>query len=274
MKRCMTIVLGAMLLSGGLMASGCGGALISRDQEIAMGREAAPQFEQEFGGLVQDAALQSYVSQVGQAVAARSDRDMPYEFGLLRSDVPNAFALPGGKIYVTAGLMSIMDNERELAAVLGHEVAHVAQKHNVAALERQLGASVLLEVASIAIGGTAGDVAKGAGELVAGMMQLKYSRNAEYEADHFGMTYMERAGYNPYGMVELLSSLKEMSGSGGSRLGEMLSTHPLPDNRIDKARDTARGDYGRYSATAADPNRARFQAMRLQLVNSGQMVKQ
>jgi predicted Zn-dependent protease len=274
MKRSIMAALIAAVVGGPVMLAGCGGALISREQEIAMGREAAPEFEQEFGGLVQDAALQDYVDMVGQRVAARSDRDMPYEFDLLRSDVPNAFALPGGKIYITAGLMSDMENERELAAVLAHEVAHVAQKHNVAALERQLGASVLLELASAALGGTEGQIAEVAGGVVAGMVQLRYSRNAEYEADTFGIRYMERAGYNPWGMIELLTTLKNLSDSEPGSFAEMFSTHPLTSKRIEEARQTVRSEYSGYATSASDPSRDRFMQMRQRLVASGQIVPQ
>ena len=120
---------------------------ISPEQEIAMGNQAAPQFESEFGGKVPNAELQAYVQSVGGRVAQLSDRQMPYEFTLVSSQVPNAFALPGGKMFITAGLMGRMTNERQLAAVLGHEVGHVAARHNVKGMQRQIGASVLVQIA-------------------------------------------------------------------------------------------------------------------------------
>ncbi|MFP4054221.1 MAG: M48 family metalloprotease [Phycisphaerae bacterium] len=268
-RRLMVLLMAAMLGISSLMV-GCGDngfQLISREQEIAMGEEAAPKFKEEFGGEVEDEALQQYVRGVGQSVAAKADRPMPYEFTLVRSDTPNAFALPGGKIFITAGLMSYMENERELAAVLAHEVAHVVHRHNVDRLKQQMGASVLLEVAKIAIGPEHAETAGAVGNLVANMTLLKYSRDDEYEADRRGVSIMERAGYNPWGMVELLETLKALSGEGGGTFNEMFQTHPLPENRIDKARELVRDDYESYSAQSADPDAGRFRDMQQRLLD-------
>jgi predicted Zn-dependent protease len=250
-----------------LTAGGCGGMLISREQEIAMGREAAPKFKEEFGGEVKDTPLQDYVTTVGKTVAIKSDREMPYTFTLVRSDVPNAFALPGGPIFITAGLMARMENERELAAVLGHEVAHVANRHNVQQLEKQMGAALLIEVAKIAVGKENAGATEQVGKLVTNMALLKYSREDEYEADADGLVYMEKAGYNPWGMIELLRTLKQLSGDGGGDFTEMFQTHPLPQNRIDKAVSTVRDEYESYQSSTPDPDADRFGSMRRRLLN-------
>ncbi|MFP4140067.1 MAG: M48 family metalloprotease [Phycisphaerae bacterium] len=249
-----------------LTAGGCGGMLISREQEIAMGREAAPKFTEEFGGELKDVALQDYVTTVGKTVAAKSDREMPYTFTIVRSDVPNAFALPGGPIFLTAGLMARMENERELAAVLGHEVAHIANRHNVKQLEKQMGAMLLIEVAKIAVGEENAGATEQVGKLVTNMALLKYSRKDEYQADADGLVYMEKANYNPWGMVELLRTLKELSGKG-SDLTEMFQTHPLPENRIDKAVAAVKDEYESYQLSSPDPDAQRFQRMRRRLLN-------
>lgn len=235
-------------------------SLISREQEIAMGREAAPQLEDEFGGKVPDDQLQSYVNQVGLAVAAKSDRDMPYDFTLVRSDVPNAFALPGGKIFITAGLMVRMENERQLAAVLAHEVSHVAAKHNVKGLQRQMGAAVLVEVAGAVISGDAGTAAKWGAKIATNMMNLKYSRNDEYQADAVGISYMKRAGYHPQGMVELLTVLYNLSETEPGSLTEMFQTHPLTSKRIEQAQELIVND-----PPAPDPHASRFLTYRQRL---------
>ncbi len=241
--------------------------LIPRDQEIAMGVQAAPEFEKEFGGKVDDQRLQDYVSSVGQKVAAVSDRPMPYEYTLVKSDIPNAFALPGGKIFITAGLMERMTSERQLAAVLGHETAHVAAKHNVKGMQRQMGAAVLAEVAGAVVGGEKAETAKAVTEIVAGVTNLKYSRGDEYQADEYGIRYMARAGYNPWGMVELLTVLYRMAeaegGEGGS-LSEMFQTHPLSSKRIEAARKTIEGNnaYKKFSADVPDPGRGQFAEMK------------
>jgi predicted Zn-dependent protease len=247
-----------------LTAGGCGGMLISRDEEIAMGREAAPKFTEEYGGEVQDQPLQEYVRNVGKSVAVESDREMPYTFTLVRSETPNAFALPGGPIFITAGLMARMENERELAAVLGHEVAHIANRHNVKRLEKQMGAMLLLEVAKIAVGKENAAATEQVGALVANMALLKYSRKDEYEADSAGLVYMEKAGYNPWGMVELLRTLKDLSGKG-SELTEMFQTHPLPENRIERTASIVRDEYESHEKSTPDPNLQRFARMRQRL---------
>ncbi|NLW85936.1 MAG: M48 family metalloprotease [Planctomycetes bacterium] len=238
--------------------------LIDTQQEIALGREAAPQFEQEFGGRVADAELQAYVSRIGQSVAAQSERSMPYEFALLNSDTPNAFALPGGKVYITAGLMRQMENERELAAVLGHEVAHVAARHNVQALQRQLGASLLVQLAAAAVGPDASDAAATATQIVTGMAQLSYSRDQELEADRIGMRYMERAGYNPYGMIELLTTLNGLEGDQPG-WSEFFRTHPLTDRRLDEALDTVQTQFASADPNQRDPAQDQFLRMRQRL---------
>ncbi len=238
--------------------------LISDEQEIALGNEAAEQFEREFGGRVADQQLQSYVQQVGQSVASQSERNMPYEFALLNSDVPNAFALPGGKVYITAGLMRQMENERELAAVLGHEVAHVAARHNVQALQRQLGASLVVQLAAAAVSPERAQAAATAAQVVTGMVQLSYSREQELEADSIGLRYMSRANYNPYGMVELLSTLNSLEGQQPG-WSEYFRTHPLTDRRIDDVWNAIQSEYPQANPDEPDPNRDRFLAMRQRL---------
>ncbi len=239
--------------------------LISDQEEIAMGEEAAPKFKEEFGGEVSNRTLQSYVSSVGQHVAKQAEREMPYEFTLVRSDVPNAFALPGGKIFLTAGLMAKMQNERQLAAVLGHEVAHVAAEHNVQGLQRQMGVAVLAELAGVMLGGDKAQAAEAATKVVGGMVNLKYSRVAEHEADVIGIRYMQRAGYNPWGMVGLLKVLQALSGGPESEsdLANIFQTHPLTSDRIEKARQTIREKFAdTYQLSDPDPNADRFRRMR------------
>lgn len=246
--------------------------LISQDQEIAMGNEAAPEFEKEFGGRVPNETVQAYVSRVGQRLAGVSDRPMPYTYTLVSSKVPNAFALPGGNIFITAGLMKAMTNERQLAAVLGHETGHVAARHSVQQMQKQMGAQLLVEIASRAgsgEGGTgaAGDVAK----IVSSMALLKYSRSDEYQADELGIKYAAKAGYNPWGVVELLTLLQAMQDAEPGRFQEMFQTHPLSSKRIEQARLTLLQDpayEGKHSPTTPDPHADRFETMRKLLVET------
>jgi len=235
--------------------------LISREQEIALGEEAAPQFEQEFDGRVANDQLQAYVQAVGRKVSDACERPMPYEFTLVRSDVPNAFALPGGKIFLTAGLMQRMTNERQLAAVLAHETGHVSALHNVAGMQRQMGAAVLVEIAGQIAGKEKADAAKAATQVVTSVATLKYSRDDEYQADDLGIRYMAKAGYNPYGMVELLTVLYKLAESEPGSLEELFQTHPLSSKRIQRAEDKVKDDYERFSRDAADPDQRHFQDM-------------
>ena len=264
------------LVLAGLAAPGCSTnpvtgkrqlILISRDQEIAMGEEASGQFEEQFGGKVPDEQLLQYVRTVGGKVAAHSDRPMPYEFTLVSSDVPNAFALPGGKVFITAGLLRRMTNERQLAAVLGHEIGHVAARHNVAGMQRQTSAAILVEIAAALAGQDKAEATKAVGEVVAGMASMKYSRDDEYQADQIGVRYMARAGYNPWGMVELLDVLYSLHESEPGSLEEMFQTHPLTSKRIEAAKSTITDDeqYSRFKATEPDAQTGLFLQMRKRL---------
>jgi len=260
------------MVSGGCSVSPATGEMqfivISTQQEIALGADAAPEMEKQFGGMVDDKRLRAYVRSVGGKVAAQAERKMPYEFSLLATDIPNAFALPGGRIYVTAGLMLIMTNERQLAAVLGHEIGHVTDRHNVQILQRKMGAAVLADLAGTAIEGKRGEAAKIGVQIVAGMENLRYSRSNEYQADLLGIRYMSAAGYNPWGMVELLRALQQASGADGSRWAEMMQTHPLTGKRIAEAAQLVRQARPNASPDAADPNRARFVRMQRRLTDA------
>jgi len=237
--------------------------LISREQEIALGAEAAPEFEQEFGGRVPNDQLQGYVQSVGARLAAASDRPMPYSYTLLKSDVPNAFALPGGSIFITAGLMRRMTNERQLAAVLGHETAHVAARHSVKQMQKQMGAQLLVEIAGRAGGAETGQTVADVAKIVASMATLKYSRDDEYQADAVGVRYTTRAGYNPWGMVELLNVLKSLSDTEPGTFGEMFQTHPMSSKRIQEAEGILKDDtYAKWSPTERDAREPYFMQMR------------
>jgi len=268
----MVLSLGAMILAPGCATNPITGkrelSLISEEDEIRIGTEAAPQFEKEFGGAVPDESLQNYVKRIGASVAEVSHRPMPYEYTLVASEVPNAFALPGGHIFVTAGLMARMTNERQLAAVLGHETAHVSAKHNVKGMQRQMGAQVLVAIAQKIVSPDSAAAAGAVTQVVTGVASLKYSRNDEYEADHYGAIYMEKAGYNPWGMAELQGILLKMSGDGGGTFTEMFQTHPLPANRITKVAELIETNarFEGYSKNSPDRNAGTFLSMRARLL--------
>ena len=235
-----------------LSACGCG---ISRQQEIQLGQEAKPQFEQEFGGIHPSDELQRYVQEVGSSLVARTDRpNLPWQFRVLRSEQVNAFALPGGFIYITAGLLRQLDNEAQLAAVLSHEVGHVAHRHSVQQLQRAQivqGGSVLASV----LGGERAGTAVQLGQMVAGLALMKYSREQEREADLSGMRYMIRENYEPSAMVRVMEVLKQAGGGGPP---EFFSSHPAPDSRKQYLAEAIEDEYaGRISFGRTD--REQFQ---------------
>ena len=208
-----------------LSICGCG---MSRQQEIQLGQEAKPQFEQEFGGLHTDDSLQRYVQDIGMSLAEETDRpDLPWQFRVLQSEQVNAFALPGGFIYITAGLLRRLENEAQLAAVLSHEVGHVAHRHSVRQLQRAQivqGGSALASIFAEGAG-----TAVQLGQVVAGLALMKYGRDQEREADLSGLSYMTRENYEPSEMLDVMETLKRAS--NGQAPPEFFSSHPTPDNR-------------------------------------------
>jgi len=207
-------------------------ALISEAQEIQMGQQAAEQVEASLG-LVDDAGLQSYVRRIGQQLAAASERpSLPWRFGVIEDPTPNAFALPGGFIYVTRGLLTLMDTEAELASVLGHEIGHVTARHSVSAISRAQLAQLGFGLGSVLFP-ELGGVAQIAG---AGMelLFLKYGRDDENQADDLGFRYALTEGYDVREMADVFTALRRSSElAGQSPVPGWLSTHPDPGDRIE-----------------------------------------
>ncbi len=210
-------------------------ALVSTSQEIAIGQEQfAPAQQIQGGPYNTDPALTAYVDQVGQKLAAASGVDLPYEFVVLNNSMPNAWALPGGKIAINRGLLTLMRNEAELAAVLGHEVAHAAARHGAKRLERGLLAQAVLVAAAVGTAGQeyAGGVL-GSAQLAASLLNQKNSRDAEREADFYGTRFMAQAGYDPYGAVTLQEIFVKLSaGRQSSFLEGLMATHPPSEERL------------------------------------------
>ena len=239
-----SVVLGSALLTGCTTNPETGDRFfntISPEQEIQIGQQAAPELTQQFGGEVPDAQLQAYVTEVGQKLARQTSgefHDLPWEFTLLNSPVINAFALPGGKVFISRGLVEKMNSEAQLAGVLGHEIGHVSAQHTARRIGQQTIFNAGLAVAGLAVGMSDasselrkyGQLAVPALAIGGNLYTLKFGRNEESQADELGMKYMARAGYNPRAQLEVMHILKAEGGSGGAP--EFLSTHPLPDTRI------------------------------------------
>lgn len=202
----------------------------SQSEEIALGREIAGNL---LGAapLVKDEALQKYVNAVGRWVASQSERpDLPWRFGVIESDDLNAFATPGGFVMITKGLYRQLTNEAQLAGVLGHEIGHIVKKHQLKVLQKQqllnIGASFL----SNKFGKDNKLVSKAIGS-GAEISARSLDKSAEYEADRLGMSFATRAGYEPFGLVEVLQTLSETNKNDGS-VALLFKTHPLPDERL------------------------------------------
>ena len=204
-------------------------SLIGEQQEIQMGREADQQVQSSLG-LVDNEGLQRYVSDIGKRLAASSERpDLPWSFEVVDDPVVNAFALPGGFIYVTRGILAYFESEAELAGVLGHEIGHVTARHSVSQMSRQQ-----LQQIGLGVGMIVSEDVRRYGDLLSaglGLMNLKYSRGDETQADELGVRYMTRASYDADALLGVFEMLASVSGGEGGRVPEWQLTHPYPENR-------------------------------------------
>lgn len=204
-------------------------------QEIALGLQAAPQMVAQYGGLHPDRQLQGKVDSVGRRLlrsSAAGKTEWQFDFHLLADrQTVNAFALPGGQVFITEALFSRLQSEGQLAAVLGHEIAHVVARHGAqriakAGLTEGLTGAMVLASGSYSGGQMA--------QLVGQMVNMKYGRDDELESDHLGLRFMVNAGYDPRAMIGVMKILAAASGAGQP---EFFSTHPNPDNRIGRIRE-------------------------------------
>ncbi len=221
---------------------------LSREEEIQMGEAAQSEIIPQYGGAVDDAALQAYVREVGMKMVPYVEGDygsLPWEFTLLDTEVINAFALPGGKVFLTRGLAEKLNSEAEMAGVLGHEIGHVTAEHADKRVANQMIFAGVLIGASVAAGQSDDDLVSIGVPLLVGAggtgFLLKFGRSEEYESDSLGMRYMSKAGYNPDGQARVMQVLADAS--GGARQPEILSTHPYPESRVKRAREIIRKEY-------------------------------
>ena len=204
--------------------------LVSESQEIAMGQGYDKDVIASIG-LYADTGMQRWIQQFGAQLAATSERpNLPWTFHVVDDPVVNAFAIPGGFIYVTRGILAHLNSEAELAGVVGHEIGHVTARHSVSQMSKQQLAQIGLAIGSVA----SPDFERYAGLASAGLgvLFLKFSRDAESQADHLGLRYMRRANYDPREMPHVFEMLTRVSqAQGGGRVPEWLATHPDPENR-------------------------------------------
>jgi len=210
-------------------------SMMSASQERQIGRQNyAPMQQKEGGALTRHTQIERYVNTVGQKIARHADRQFDWEFVVINNGSANAWALPGGKIAVNRGLLTELGSEAELAAVLGHEIVHAAAGHGA----QSMGRAQLLNIGLIIAGVAAHDseyrelAQLGAG-VGAALISSKYGRNAEYEADKYGIKYMAQAGYNPNAAVDLQQTFVRLKqGKGASGFSKLFASHPPSQNRV------------------------------------------
>ena len=209
------------------------------EEEMAMGLASVPQMIRQFGGTVRDPKAQALVAQVGQrlvqSTAVKKTR-YRFQFHLLADPKTiNAFALPGGQIFITAALFNKLENEDQLAGVLGHEIGHVVGRHSTQQLAKDDLVSGIARGVGIAMSDGSGNGGMQIAQMVGNMVSMKYGRDDETESDRLGVQFMIEAGYDPEQMIGVMKILKEAS--GGGRQAEFMSTHPDPGNRMERIRE-------------------------------------
>jgi predicted Zn-dependent protease len=229
--------------------------------ERAIGESLALEGLQRFGTPVKNETLQRYVNQVGNAVASNSKRaTIPYQFAVLDSPVQNAFAVPGGVIFVSRALVSILDDEAELAAVLAHEVGHVALKHALKSTQR---AQLLQGVGTITAASVGGDKGKkfasAVGDMQAVLFDKGLDKEMEFEADLAAMESTYRTGYDPSAMIRVLEKLQKLEASSKDKKGSWFSTHPPLGDRIARLKSQL-NKYPDYASQASVHDRFAKQA--------------
>ena len=207
-------------------------SLMSEAQEVQLGQEMDPQVKQEMG-VYNDPQLQRYVSDIGMRLARASERpNLPWSFTVIDEPAVNAFALPGGKIYVTRGILAFLGSETELAGVLGHEIGHVTARHSAQQYTQATSAGVGLALLGIFV--PEARPFQGIAETALSVMFLKHGRDDERQADRLGVQYTSKTGWDPHGVAGMLRTLARLDEASGSRRGvpNWLSTHPAPAERV------------------------------------------
>ena len=234
--------------------------LISKKQEIAMGQKADQQIV-EFMGIYEDRELQNFIQEKGQEMVSISHRrELPYEFKIVDSPVVNAFAVPGGYVYFTRGILAHFNNEAEFAGVLGHEIGHIAARHTV----KQQSKAMLAQVGLIAGMVISPEFAQFADltQQGLGILFLKFGRDAERQSDRLGVEYSTKIGYDAEEMAEFFLTLQRLAEeSGAAGVPSFLSTHPNPEDRFERVNELAQEWRQELNVTDLEVNRDEYLAM-------------
>ena len=238
---------------------------ISLEKEIQMGRQMAAEIERQVK-LVEDPTINEYVNRVGQNLVRNSDSKVPFTIKVVESDEINAFALPGGFFYVNSGLILAADDESELAAVMAHEIAHVAARHGTENASK----AQLVNLASIPLifmGGVAGFGIRQAAGLLVPMQFLQFSRKAESEADYLGVQYLYKTGYDPGAAVSFFEKLQAKETAKPGSVSKVFSTHPPTGDRIESRKKNIEAvlpDREQYVVTTSEFQKIRNQLAQLE----------
>lgn len=219
----------------------------STGQQVSLGLKAAPEFERQSGGRITNPVVQNYVNSVGQriinVVPPNERRDFRFSFTVVNDKIINAFALPGGPIYITRGLLYKLETEADLAFVLGHEVGHVVAQHSARQMSKQTEMQLLISGAGMFAGDSqGGQTAVELGKFAGGMYLLKYGRDEESQADTLGLKYIVSAGYDPQASITVMKVLQSAT-SGSGKGNDWFATHPNPGNRLESLNNQIRRNY-------------------------------
>ena len=224
--------------------------IFTHEEEVALGAQASTQIEEEMGQSLSDKQVQGYIDSVGQNIARISHTpDLEFHYKAIEHDSVNAFALPGGYLYITTGMLKELRSEAQMASILAHETVHVTARHSAACMSRQM----LIDLGlSLLDNEKTQGIAK-VGQLATQLEGLQYSKEHERQADKYGLEYLVKAGYNAHAMVETMEMLQRQ---GGARGFEFLSTHPDPENRVEYPKEAIRDkNYGSGGVTGEEQYR-------------------
>jgi predicted Zn-dependent protease len=267
-KQLVPILAGGLVLS---VCSGCGslassGKLMSTSDEITVGTRIQPEFERLLGGKVKDEALQRYVQRVGQRIASVAGRRLPYEFAVLRPDVPNYFVLPGGKIYLTKGLVAMLEDERMLAGVLANAIGHSCCRQPVKAMFKRMKAGMYVAVAKLAVQDPDEDGYRTAVRLARELILSQATRRDEMHADALAVQYLARADYSPWGLPHVQRMLYQNCVDQPGKMTKLYQSHPLTFRRIKHAKVAVEIDYDCYDRNRPSATQEDYAAVRKRIL--------
>ncbi len=206
----------------------------SQEKEIALGKQLAQEVQRQ-AKIVDEPIIAEYINRLGQNLVRNSDAKVPFTFQVIDSDVPNAFSLPGGYVFVNTGLIELAEEEDELAGAMAHEIAHVAARHMTREATKSQLTSIGILPLGLLFGGWVGAIARPAIGLATPVTFRSFSRADESEADYLGVQYMYAAGYDPTGVINIFEKLDALNYRKPAGLSRLLATHPMDRDRIQKA---------------------------------------